>query len=263
VPEDVTINVVKKYNRQLRKIDNGDGMTYDLSGDLYSYTVVMMMNTNLQQNHQQSMAQTCMVTGFVQILFFMIYFTREGKPGTIEPVRMYYDFGIKYICVLFLHMMIRPDLKQAVELGEYLFRPTQMDHLNSSRLLASLLLLLKFSVGIVCETLFILTVSSYKEDIVDINRILITFVIFVVFYEAPLFIFKLKQGNNQLRYFEQLSIYNEIRYQTAFIDKFVPGTQTLQRNRDIDMFVGAIQLVMRMFYSLVFVHSFFYLLVLL
>ena len=47
----VTVNEVKKYNRQLRKIENGDGSTIDLSGpalDLYSYTVLMMLNPNVE-----------------------------------------------------------------------------------------------------------------------------------------------------------------------------------------------------------------------
>lgn len=51
-PTDISVNFVKKYNRQLRKIENGDGKTYDLAGDLYTYSVVMMMNPNIQQNHQ-------------------------------------------------------------------------------------------------------------------------------------------------------------------------------------------------------------------
>lgn len=63
----------------------------------------------------------------------------------------------------------------------------------------------------VCETLFILTLSTIDETNGDINKILTVFVIFVIVYEVPLFIFKVKQGNNQMRYFEHLSIYNEIR----------------------------------------------------
>ena len=55
-PEEVTMNVVKKYNRQLRKIEGGDGVTLDVSGDLYTYSIFMMMNPNVQQNHQQNMA---------------------------------------------------------------------------------------------------------------------------------------------------------------------------------------------------------------
>jgi hypothetical protein len=42
-----TVNLVKKYNRQLRKIENADGKTFDLAGDLYSYSVIMMMNPNV------------------------------------------------------------------------------------------------------------------------------------------------------------------------------------------------------------------------
>jgi hypothetical protein len=45
--QEPTVNVVKKYNRQLRKIENADGITFDLAGDLYSYSVIMMMNPNV------------------------------------------------------------------------------------------------------------------------------------------------------------------------------------------------------------------------
>ena len=169
------------------------------------------MNANIQQNQHQNMAQTCLVTGFVQIVVFAIYFSREAYPVEIMPVKMYFDFGLKFICCLLLHMIIRPDLKQAVDLLEYLRNPTQMEHVNSSRFMAASLLVLKFSVGIVCETLFILTLSTIDESNGDINKILTIFVIFVIVYEIPTFIFKVKQGNNQMRYFEQISIYNEIR----------------------------------------------------
>ena len=157
------------------------------------------------------MAQTCLVTGFVQIVVFVIYFSREAYPVEIMPVKMYFDFGLKFICCLLLHMIIRPDLKQAVELLEYLRNPTQMEHVNSSRFMAACLLILKFSVGIVCETLFILALSRIDESNGNIDKILTIFVIFVIVYEIPTVIFKVKQGNNQMRYFEQLSIYNEIR----------------------------------------------------
>lgn len=187
---------MKKYNRQLRNIENGNGITFDLAGDLYSYSVIMMMNPNVQQSNHQNMAQTCLVTGFSQILVFVIYYLKEGNPVTVEPVQMFYDFGIKIICAVLLHMIIRPDLKQAVELLEYLQNPTQMEHVNSSRLLCAIMLLVKFLVGIICELIFILMISSYEETQGDITRILTTFVIFLVIYEAPLFIFKMKQGNN-------------------------------------------------------------------
>ena len=143
------------------------------------------------------------------------------------PVKMYFDFGLKFICSVLLHMIIRPDLKQAVELLEYLKNPTQMEHVNSSRLFGATLLLLKFTVGLVCETFFILTLSTIDESEDDITRILTIFVIFVVVYEAPLLIFKMKQGNNQQRYLEQLSIYNEIRRESVRINKQVPGKSTL------------------------------------
>lgn len=47
----VTVNDVKKYNRQLRKIESGDGSTIDLGGpsaDLYTYTVLMLLNPNVE-----------------------------------------------------------------------------------------------------------------------------------------------------------------------------------------------------------------------
>lgn len=43
----VTINSVKKYNRILRGIENGDGQSIDLQGpslDIYTYSVIMMLN---------------------------------------------------------------------------------------------------------------------------------------------------------------------------------------------------------------------------
>ena len=124
------------------------------------------------------------------------------------------------------------------------------------------MLLVKFSVGILCETLFILTISSYKEgEDANIQRILLTFVIFLVIYEAPLFIFKVKQGNNQLRYFEQLSIYNEVRRESIYINK--GSGIDMQRACDSDLGVGAIHLVINSIYSIVFVYTFFYLLFLL
>jgi hypothetical protein len=61
-------------------------------------------------------------------------------------------------------MIIRPDLKSAVDLLEYLKNPIQMEHVNSSRLLGATILLLKFSVGIICETIFILTLSTIDES---------------------------------------------------------------------------------------------------
>ena len=135
-----------------------------------------------------------MVTGAVQILIFSIYYIRDGNPVSILPVTMYFDFGIKFLLAILMHMVIRPDLKQAVELLEYLKNPTQMEHVMASRGLGAFMLLVKFSVGIVCETIFLLFVSSLKDG--NIEKILVTFVIFLVIYEAPLFIFKVKQGNN-------------------------------------------------------------------
>ena len=47
----ITINPVKKYNRMLRAIDNGDGQSIDLQGpslDMYTYSVVMMLNPNVE-----------------------------------------------------------------------------------------------------------------------------------------------------------------------------------------------------------------------
>ena len=133
---------------------------------------------------------------------------------------MYFDFGLKFICSVLLHMIIRPDLKQAMELLEYLKNPTQMEHVNSSRLLGATLLLLKFAVGIVCETFFILTMSTLDESDGDsVTHILTIFAIFVIVYETPLLIFRAKQGNNQVRYLEQLSIYNEIRRESVRINK--------------------------------------------
>ena len=209
------------------------------------------------------MAQTCLVTGFVQIVVFAIYFSREAYPVEIMPVKMYFDFGLKFICCLLLHMIIRPDLKQAVDLLEYLRNPTQIEHVNSSRFMAASLLVLKFSVGIVCETLFILTLSTIDESTGDINKILTIFVIFVIVYEIPTFIFKVKQGNNQMRYFEQLSIYNEIRREYVYINKQVPGKDTLQRARDVDLMVGGIHETLKAVYQIVYVYSYFYLIVLL
>jgi hypothetical protein len=93
-------------------------------------------------------------------------------------------------------------------------------------------------------------VSSQKNE--GVNKILTTFVIFLIVHELPLFIFKLKLGNNQQRYFEQLSIYNEIRYETVYI---MPAKNLTQRAGDIDLLVAAIHLILRSVFSIVFVYS--------
>jgi hypothetical protein len=63
------------------------------------------------------MAQACLITGIAQIIVFGLYFVKEGFPGYIEPAS---DLELKFICVLMLHFIIRPDLKSAIELLEYL-----------------------------------------------------------------------------------------------------------------------------------------------
>jgi len=70
-------------------------------------------------------------------------------------------------------------------------------------------------------------VSSIDGNNGDITKILTIFVIFVVVYEAPLLMFRAKQGTNQMRYLEQLSIYNEVRREDVYINKQVPGKSTL------------------------------------
>jgi hypothetical protein len=78
-----------------------------------------------------------------------------------------------------MHMMVKPDLKQAIDFTQYLVNPTQMDHIRSSRILCSVLMVSKFMVGVIAETLLLLQMITMGDDI---QQILINFVIFVVIY---------------------------------------------------------------------------------
>jgi len=78
----------------------------------------------------------------------------------------------------------------------YIHKPTSIQHVNSSRFVACLLLLMKFSVGIIIETILIFHLSALPEDVSDLQKILLTFVIYVVIYELPTLFFKLKHGQN-------------------------------------------------------------------
>ena len=86
-----------------------------------------------------------------------------------------------------------------------------MEHLNSSRMMACIILLLKFSAGILIETTLIFHLSALSEDVQDIQKVLVTFVIYVVVYEAPTLFFKLKMGQNQAMYARLVHAYNEIK----------------------------------------------------
>jgi len=55
---------------------------------------------------------------------------------------------------------------------------------------------MKFSVGIIIETILIFHLSALPEDVSDLQKILLTFVIYVVIYELPTLFFKLKHGQN-------------------------------------------------------------------
>jgi hypothetical protein len=89
-------------------------------------------------------------------------------------------------------MIVKPDVKQSVDLMRYLERPTNMVHVNSSRYIVLLLNFIKFIVGIGFETALIFNLSALSEDESDLQQILITFVIYVAIYEAPTLFFKLK-----------------------------------------------------------------------
>ena len=63
---------------------------------------------------------------------------------------------------------------------------------------------MKFSVGIIVESILIFHLAALSEETQNIQRILITFVIYVVIYEVPTLFFKLKHGQNQALYAQYL-----------------------------------------------------------
>lgn len=98
------------------------------------------------------------------INFYSVVFRNDGSTEyEIQPTEMYFDFGVKFLVVFFMHMIVKPDMKQAMDLMMYLEKPTTMVHVNSSRFLACILLLLKFAVGLFSETLLILTLAAYPK----------------------------------------------------------------------------------------------------
>lgn len=117
----ITINSVKKYNRILRGIENGDGQTIDLQGpslDMYTYSVVMMLNPNVEFATEQNLSQMCMLVPLVQAFIIGIYFwsqTNEMRDDdnqiVVKPTKMYFDFGTKFLCCFLMHMIVKPDLK--------------------------------------------------------------------------------------------------------------------------------------------------------
>ena len=90
-----------------------------------------------------------------------------------------------------MHLIVGADLKAALDLMRYLKSPTKVEHLSANRFFCAILLTFKFIVGLATEALFILSLSKIEENVIQSDRlspsmmILLTFVIFVVIYEAP------------------------------------------------------------------------------
>lgn len=142
----------------------------------------------------------------------------------------------------------------------YLEKPTSMVHVNSSRFLACLILVMKFVVGLLSETLLILTLSAYPlEGESDLQSVLLQFVIFVLIYEVPTLFFKLKQGSNQSKYAEYMQSYNEIRKQDQWIDKQYGVHREGQRAEDVDCGISFILMILDEIYRVFFAYSYFYL----
>ena len=268
----VTINPVRKYNRTLRSIENGDGKTIDIQGlslDIYTYTILMMLNPNVEYGVQQNLSQLCMLVPIAQAFMAGVFFwseTNELREDEFEvilmPVKMYYDFGFKFLCCLFMHMIVNPDLKQALELMNYLKKPTSMEHVNSSRFISCLVLLMKFSIGVIIETIMIFHLSALSEESQDLRRIMVTFIIYLVIYEVPTLFFKLKHGQNQALYAQYVQAYNEIRVHDLKIDKMYGIDRESQRANDVDCGISMIHCLLREAYMICYVYSYFYLIVL-
>ena len=60
-----------------------------------------------------------MLIPVVQAFMIGIFFFRETEELRydsedniiVQPVRMYFDFGIKFLCCFLMHLIVKPDLK--------------------------------------------------------------------------------------------------------------------------------------------------------
>jgi hypothetical protein len=130
-----------------------------------------------------------------------------------------------------------------------------MDHVRASRFLATGVLALKFMVGMIAETLLLLLLITLPGDIQDL---LLNFIIFVVTYEIPTFIFKLKQGQYQAKYVDHATTQREVHRQFQTIDQKMPGSQKLQRAMDVDLLITIIGAIMNESFMIIYGYNFFY-----
>jgi hypothetical protein len=85
---------------------------------MYTYSVVMMLNPNVEFATEQNLSQMCMLVPLVQALMIGIYFWSqtnemrdEDNEIVVKPTKMYFDFGTKFLCCFLMHMIVKPDLK--------------------------------------------------------------------------------------------------------------------------------------------------------
>merc|ERR1711998_504850 len=73
----------------------------------------------------------------------------------------------------------------------------------------------------------------------SITQILLTFIIFLIIYEIPTFLFKLKIERNQARLIEEVNENGQMFHTDRVIDVRDPVTKELQRSDDIDFWMQA------------------------
>jgi len=68
-----------------------------------------------------------MLVPIIQSIMVFIFFWRETEDLRNEdneivvmPTKMYYDFAVKFLSCFLMHLIVRPDLKQALELMRYI-----------------------------------------------------------------------------------------------------------------------------------------------
>ena len=123
------------------------------------------------------------------------------------------------MCCFFMHLLVSPDLLSSISLMKYIQNPASFQHLRSSRMMCCFLLILKFTTGIVCETLLIIILSKIAElrnesgnFFSSSSDILLIFCIFITIYELPALIFRLKIVNsNQLDELKEINKSNKLK----------------------------------------------------
>ena len=97
-----------------------------MNGDHYTYAVLVHLNMQTSPQVRENLFQSCCLIGFVQLIMMGLFYIRVVRDAEFSPILMHYDFGLKLLCAFVMHLVVSPDLRQALDLMRYLKNPTQV-----------------------------------------------------------------------------------------------------------------------------------------